>query len=80
MNETGANSRTVWLSEGDWHGRKVWVESSIGECLIPGHDLEEMHHLGPDGKDYGVTGFLWCDECAGVADAPLFLSARGSEL
>lgn len=26
-------------------------------------NLEPMHHYGPEGKDYGPTGYLMCPDC-----------------
>ena len=67
---TSTGNHAIYISEGDWQGGKVQVESSR-HCNVPGHALYVMHHHGnPDGKDYGPTGFLMCAACDGIADDP----------
>lgn len=70
---TGASSAFCsFVNEGIWQGMRVWVESPFNNlCASLAHDLQPMHHIGnPDGKDYGETGFLICDECGGIANQP----------
>lgn len=69
MQVTAATNRTVWFTSAVWEGAQITVRAD-GACPVPGHALEVMHHNGPDGKDYGPTGFLWCPMCAGIADDP----------
>lgn len=55
---------SIWLKQAQWKGQDVWVQS---EQDCGKHRLEEMHHLGEDGKHYCPTGFVWCPECGGTA-------------
>ncbi len=67
--ETGSNARTTYFSQGKWKGQDVWVTDSDCEC-IEGHDLQVIHHNGPDDKHYCPTTFLMCHMCGGLATEP----------
>lgn len=58
---TGSSNDSITRAVVPFRGTIVTMDDTDPDCDHA--SLGEMHHIGPDGKHYCPTGFVWCNGC-----------------